>query len=40
MKDNAYNPFLKLQELLKDFDKTELDGIVVDFHKEFTSEIY
>lgn len=39
MRDNLYNPFLKADEILA-LDHGHLDGIVVDFHKEATSEIY
>ena len=39
MRDNLYNPFLKADEILSE-DHGELDGIIVDFHKEATSEIY
>lgn len=40
LRDLVYNPFLKLQEILKDFENEKLDWIIVDFHKEFTSEMY
>lgn len=39
MKFDVYNPFLKLQELLSQEDIKSCDIIVVDFHKEATSEI-
>ncbi len=40
MRDQVYNPFLKLQEILKKYDTQTFDWIIVDFHKEYTSEIY
>lgn len=41
LKDQVYNPFLKVDETLKDLEKTyNLDWIIVDFHRETTSEIY
>lgn len=39
MRDSVYNPFLKLEEILASQNE-KVDAIVVDFHKEFTSEIY
>ena len=39
MRDNLYNPFLKADEILA-WDHGRLDGVIVDFHKEATSEIY
>jgi len=39
MRDNLYNPFLKADEILWE-EHGKLDGIIVDFHKEATSEIY
>lgn len=39
MRDNLYNPFLKAEEILAE-NHGKLDGIIVDFHKEATSEIY
>ena len=39
MRDNLYNPFLKAEEILGE-DHGDLDGIIVDFHKEATSEFY
>ncbi len=35
-----YNPFLKIQEILDQYSKETFDGIIVDFHRETTSEIY
>ncbi len=40
MRDMLYNPFIRLQEILESFKSEEFDWIIVDFHKEFTSEIY
>lgn len=40
MRDNVYNPFLKLQEILDEFKDINFDWIIVDFHKEYSSEIY
>jgi len=39
MRDSVYNPFLRLGEILSQ-NEEKVDGIVVDFHKEYTSEIY
>lgn len=39
MRYEVYNPFLKLQELLAQDDIQSCNAIVVDFHKEATSEI-
>lgn len=33
------NPFLKVEEILKEFQDVEFDWIIVDFHKEATAEI-
>lgn len=40
MKDMCYNPFLKLEQILKENEFNNIDWIIVDFHKEYTSEIY
>jgi len=40
MRDLVYNPFLKLREILQKHSQETFDAIVVDFHKEYTSEIY
>ena len=34
------NPFIRVNELLKNIDKKEFDGIIIDFHKEASSEWY
>ncbi|MCK9272215.1 YmdB family metallophosphoesterase [Candidatus Gracilibacteria bacterium] len=36
------NPFIKVDEMLEDFKakKIEFDGIIVDYHRETTAEIY
>lgn len=39
MRDAVYNPFLKLGEILSEQTQS-VDATIVDFHKEFTSEIY
>jgi calcineurin-like phosphoesterase len=39
MRFDVYNPFLKIQEFLNEFDE-EYDAIIVDFHKEVSSETY
>jgi len=38
MADNVYNPFLKVEEILEEFNWVDLDWIIVDFHRETTSE--
>lgn len=38
MRDSVYNPFLKLKEIVSQID--EKMPIVVDFHKEFSADIY
>ena len=41
MKHNVENPFIKVDKILKKFKKNEnLDWIIIDFHKEVTSEWY
>lgn len=40
MRDEMYNPFLKIDEMLQDFSWETFDGIIIDFHRETTSEIY
>ena len=41
-RDNVYNPFLKVDSILKKFEKKgdKLDWIIIDFHKEVGSEWY
>ncbi len=39
MKFNVYNPFLKIEEFLKNIWE-DFDAIIVDFHKEVSSEAY
>ncbi len=41
-RDNVYNPFLKVDAILKKFEKKneKLDWIIIDFHKEVWSEWY
>lgn len=36
---NVINPFVYITEVLEQYSEEKLDGIVVDFHKEATSEI-
>lgn len=40
MRDSVYNPFLRLEEILKIIPREEYDWVIVDFHKEYTSELY
>jgi calcineurin-like phosphoesterase len=40
MKDQVYNPFLKIHEFLKDLNLDDFNAIIIDFHRETTSEIY
>jgi metallophosphoesterase (TIGR00282 family) len=40
LKDDVYNPFLRVDEILRDHPLSEYDGIVVDFHRESTAESY
>lgn len=40
MNHNLYNPFLKIDEILEENKQEKLDGIILDFHKEATSEWY
>lgn len=40
MKFKVYNPFFKIEEILKELKNEKLDGIIIDFHKEVTSEWY
>lgn len=40
LKDQVYNPFLKIDEILASFEKERFDGIIVDFHRETTAETY
>jgi len=41
-RDNVYNPFLKVDEILKKYEKNNilLNWIIIDFHKEVASEGY
>ncbi|MDD2487368.1 MAG: TIGR00282 family metallophosphoesterase [Candidatus Gracilibacteria bacterium] len=36
----SHNPFIKVDELLESFKDEKFDGIIVDFHRETTAEIY
>lgn len=40
LKDQVYNPFLKADEILASFANERFDAVLVDFHRETTSEIY
>lgn len=40
MRFDVYNPFLKLEEILKNPEIADSDAVVVDFHRETTSEIW
>lgn len=40
LRDNMYNPFLKVDEILSEFNLEEFSWIIIDFHRESTSEIY
>jgi len=40
LRDDMYNPFLKADEILSQFDLKEFNWIIIDFHRESTSEIY
>lgn len=40
-RDQVFNPFLKIDEVLEDLDKNyNLDWIIIDFHRETTAEMY
>ena len=34
------NPFLELQKIIKKFENTKLDWVIIDFHKEVSSSTY
>jgi len=40
MNHKVYNPFLKAKEIIDTYENKNLDGIIIDFHKEVTSEWY
>lgn len=40
LRDDVYNPFLKADEIIKSFQNEDLNWIIIDFHRETTSEIY
>ena len=40
MNNKVYNPFLRVEEILKEIKKEEINWIIIDFHKETTSEWY
>jgi len=39
MRYNVYNPFLKIDEILKETSDENIDAIILDFHKEASAEI-
>jgi calcineurin-like phosphoesterase len=39
MRFDVYNPFLKIQEFLE-IQENDFDAIIIDFHKEVSSETY
>jgi len=39
MRYNVYNPFLKIDSILRKLDKESFDAIILDFHKEASAEI-
>jgi len=39
MRYNVDNPFLKINDILKELSNQEFDGIILDFHKEASAEI-
>lgn len=39
MRDDVYNPYIKIHEILKLFEWENFDGIIIDFHRETTSEL-
>ena len=39
MRFEVYNPFIRLEEILSDIDVSQIHGVVVDFHREVTSEL-
>jgi len=39
LKVEVVNPFIRLEEILAQYDREELDAIIIDFHRETTSEI-
>lgn len=40
MRDEVYNPFLKIDEMLKEISLDDINGVIIDFHRETTAEIY
>ncbi|MGE4444468.1 MAG: YmdB family metallophosphoesterase [Candidatus Altimarinota bacterium] len=40
MRDEVYNPFLKIDEMLKEIPMDDINAVIIDFHRETTSEIY
>ncbi len=40
LKDEVYNPFLKVDEILTEHPLEMYDGIIIDFHRESSAESY
>ncbi len=40
MNHKVFNPFIKAEQILKKYDNKKLDWVIIDFHKETTSEGY
>ena len=40
MSHKVYNPFLYVEKILSSWEKEKLDGILVEFHRETTAELY
>ncbi len=40
LRDQVYNPFIKIEEILSEVDHQGVDAILVDFHRETTAESY
>ncbi len=40
LRDDVYNPFLRVDEILREHAGMRYDAIVVDFHRESTAESY
>lgn len=39
-RDNLFNPYLKVEEILESFTYEKFDWIIIDFHKEVSSDWY
>lgn len=40
MSHKVYNPFLKIEEILLEYKKSDYDILIVEFHRETTAELY